>query len=156
LCRGLTRHGYAGPGWVATAGRSVASRDKASCVVTLKTRRHTDYDRASLWTFNGTLPTARVKRCGKMVTSGAGLVLRTIGLDSRPVHAGYIETGAARSTSVSPLSNIPPMLHSHLHLHVALTSRTERHNLGTLLFCNVCVCVGFVMCGCFGNMYTVL
>jgi hypothetical protein len=23
-------------------------------------------------------------------------------------------------------------------------------------FCNVCVCVGFVMCGCHGNMYTVL
>ena len=23
-------------------------------------------------------------------------------------------------------------------------------------FCNVCVCVGFVMCGCFGNMYPVL
>jgi hypothetical protein len=23
-------------------------------------------------------------------------------------------------------------------------------------FCNECVCVGFVMCGCFGNMYTVL
>jgi hypothetical protein len=23
-------------------------------------------------------------------------------------------------------------------------------------FCNVCVCEGFVMCGCFGNMYTVL
>jgi hypothetical protein len=31
---------------------------------------------------------------------------------------------------------------------------------GFILFCNVwvcvCVCVGFVMCGCFGNMYTVL
>jgi hypothetical protein len=23
-------------------------------------------------------------------------------------------------------------------------------------FCDVCVCVGFVMCGCLGNMYTVL
>jgi len=23
-------------------------------------------------------------------------------------------------------------------------------------FCNVCVCEGFIMCGCFGNMYTVL
>ena len=23
-------------------------------------------------------------------------------------------------------------------------------------FCNVCICEGFVMCGCFGNMYTVL
>ena len=23
-------------------------------------------------------------------------------------------------------------------------------------FCNVCVCVGSVICGCFGNMYTVL
>ena len=23
---------------------------------------------------------------------------------------------------------------------------------GFILFCNVCVCVGFVMCDCFGNM----
>ena len=23
------------------------------------------------------------------------------------------------------------------------------------VFCNVCVCEGFVMCGCFGNMYAV-
>jgi hypothetical protein len=23
-------------------------------------------------------------------------------------------------------------------------------------FCNVCFCEGFVMCGCFGNMHTVL
>jgi hypothetical protein len=35
---------------------------------------------------------------------------------------------------------------------------------GFILFCNVCmcvcvcvcVCVGFVICGCFGNMFTVL
>ena len=24
------------------------------------------------------------------------------------------------------------------------------------LYCNVCVCEGFVTCGCFGSMYTVL
>jgi len=37
--------------------------------------------------------------------------------------------------------------------------RTEEDNFICfcfLGFCNVCVCVGFVMCGCFGNMYTVL
>ena len=27
---------------------------------------------------------------------------------------------------------------------------------GGFIFCNVCVCVCFVMCGWFGNMYTVL
>jgi hypothetical protein len=47
-----------------------------------------------------------------------------------------------------PLSNVPPMLYNRLHLRVALTRRTKRHNLGTLLFCSVCVCVcvGFVTC----------
>jgi hypothetical protein len=35
------------------------------------------------------------------------------------------------SLRVSPVSIIPPMLHTHLHLHVALTRRTNRRSLGT-------------------------
>jgi hypothetical protein len=31
----------------------------------------------------------------------------------------------------SPVSTIPPMLHTHLHLHVALTGRTNVRSLGT-------------------------
>jgi hypothetical protein len=31
---------------------------------------------------------------------------------------------------LSPVSIIPPMLHTHLHLHVALTRRTKRRSLG--------------------------
>ena len=40
-------------------------------------------------------------------------------------------TGFSPSTSVSPASIIPPMLHTHLHLHVALTRRTKGRDLGT-------------------------
>jgi len=35
------------------------------------------------------------------------------------------------STSVSPVSIIPPMFHTYLHLHVALTRRTNRRSLET-------------------------
>jgi len=34
------------------------------------------------------------------------------------------------STSVSPVSTIPPMLHTHLHLYVALSRRTNGRSLG--------------------------
>ena len=37
-------------------------------------------------------------------------------------------TGFSPSTSVSPVSIISPMLHTHLHLHVALTRRTNRRS----------------------------
>jgi hypothetical protein len=40
-------------------------------------------------------------------------------------------TGFSPSTSVSPVSIIPPMLHTHLHLHVAVTRRTNGRSLGT-------------------------
>ena len=35
------------------------------------------------------------------------------------------------SPSVSPVSNIPPTLHTRLHPHAALTRRTNGHSLGT-------------------------
>jgi len=33
---------------------------------------------------------------------------------------------------MSPANIIPPMLHTHLRLHIALTKRKNRRNLGTL------------------------
>jgi hypothetical protein len=42
-------------------------------------------------------------------------------------------TGFPPSISVfSPISTIPPTLHTHLHLHVALTGRTNGPSLGTI------------------------
>jgi len=38
---------------------------------------------------------------------------------------GGTGTGFSPSTSVSPVINIPPVLYTHLHLHVALTRRTH-------------------------------
>jgi hypothetical protein len=46
-------------------------------------------------------------------------------------HVGAV-TGFSPSTSVSPVSIIPPMLHTHLHLHVALTRRTNGAKLENL------------------------
>jgi hypothetical protein len=40
-------------------------------------------------------------------------------------------TGFCASTSVYHVSIFPPMLHTHLHLHVALTRRTNGPSLGT-------------------------
>ena len=36
------------------------------------------------------------------------------------------------SISIVPANIIPTMLHTHLYVHVALTGRTNRRNLGTL------------------------
>jgi hypothetical protein len=41
------------------------------------------------------------------------------------------KTGYSPSTSVSPVIIFPSMLHTHLHLHVALTRRTNGRSLGT-------------------------
>ena len=41
-------------------------------------------------------------------------------------------TGFSPSTPVSPVSITPPMLHTQLHLHVALTRRTHWRSPGTL------------------------
>jgi hypothetical protein len=32
----------------------------------------------------------------------------------------------------SPVSTIPPMVHTHFHLHVTLTKRTKERSVGTL------------------------
>jgi hypothetical protein len=40
-------------------------------------------------------------------------------------------TGLSPSTSVSPVSGIPPLLHTHIYLHVAATRRTRGRKLGT-------------------------
>jgi len=40
-------------------------------------------------------------------------------------------TGFSPSPAVSPVSIIPPMLHTHLHLHVALTRGTNGRSLET-------------------------
>jgi hypothetical protein len=41
-------------------------------------------------------------------------------------------TGFSSSAPVSPVSTIPPMLHTYLHLHFALTRKPKRRSLGTL------------------------
>ena len=41
-------------------------------------------------------------------------------------------TGFCPSTSVFPVSFFPPLFHTYLHLHVALTRRTKGRSLGTL------------------------
>ena len=40
-------------------------------------------------------------------------------------------TGFSPSISVSPVSIIQPLLHTHFHLHVALTRRTNGRSMGT-------------------------
>jgi len=47
---------------------------------------------------------------------------------------GRSDTGIGFSSSapVSPVSTIPPMLHTYLHLHFALTRKPKRRSLGTL------------------------
>ena len=42
-----------------------------------------------------------------------------------------IGTDSSQSTSVSPLSNVPPMLHTYFHLHVAQTRRINGRSVGT-------------------------
>jgi hypothetical protein len=42
-----------------------------------------------------------------------------------------IGTGFSSSAPVSPVSTIPPILHTHLLLHFVLTRKTERRSLGT-------------------------
>ena len=67
----------------------------------------------------------------------AGLWLRRTVLDPRPVHERSVVDKVAvgqvylRVLRFSPVSIIPPMLHTHLHLHVALNRRTKGRSLGT-------------------------
>ena len=52
----------------------------------------------------------------------------------RVICSGWSASGSGYcpSTSLSPVSITPPMLHTHLHLHVALPRRTHWRSLGTL------------------------
>jgi hypothetical protein len=58
-------------------------------------------------------------------------------IDPRSVHVRCVVNKVAIGHVVlpvllfSPASTIPPMLHTHLHLHVALTRRTNERILGT-------------------------
>jgi len=45
------------------------------------------------------------------------------------------ETGFSPSSYVSPVSIIPPMLHTHLDLHAALTRRANRRTLEKGMLC---------------------
>jgi hypothetical protein len=57
--------------------------------------------------------------------------------DSGPVHLRFVVDKAALREIFLPVlqfssvSIILPLLHTHLHLHVAVTRRTNGHNLGT-------------------------
>ena len=46
---------------------------------------------------------------------------------------GGIEAGISQSTSVSPVSTIPPMFHTLSLLHVALTIRTNGQELRNVI-----------------------
>jgi hypothetical protein len=67
-----------------------------------------------------------------------GLSSRGPGFDPRSVHVrfevNHIALGqvSLRVRQRSPTNIIPPMLHIHLQLHVALTRRTNRRSLETL------------------------
>jgi hypothetical protein len=57
--------------------------------------------------------------------------------DARSVSVKFVKdkninkTGYSPSTPVFPVTIFPSMLHTHLHLHVALTRRTNGRSLGT-------------------------
>jgi hypothetical protein len=59
----------------------------------------------------------------------AGLSPRRPGFDPRSVHMGFVVDKVALGLvflpvlQFSPVSIIPPMLHTHLHLHIALIRR---------------------------------
>jgi len=60
-----------------------------------------------------------------------------LGLDPRTVHVVFVVDQEALDEVflpvllLSPVSIIPPMLHTYLHLHVAVTRRTNARSLGT-------------------------
>ena len=54
-------------------------------------------------------------------------------LASQPqICGGQSGTGFLRALRCSPVYIIPPKLHTHLHLHVALTRKTNGRSLGTI------------------------
>jgi hypothetical protein len=95
----------------------------------VKPWRHTDYDWASLWPLNDTLPNA-------WVMGVVGLELMTTRVNSWPVRVGFVVDKVALGQVFlpgllpTPISIIPPTPHTHLHLHVAFTKRSDKRNFG--------------------------
>jgi hypothetical protein len=62
---------------------------------------------------------------------------RKFGFIPRSVHMGHVEDRVVlewvllRALLFFPVSVIPPVLHTHLHLNVSLTSGTEGRSVGT-------------------------
>ena len=58
-------------------------------------------------------------------------------IDPRSVHVRFVVNKVAIGQVVppvlqfSPVSSIPPTFHTHLHIHVTLTGRTNERILGT-------------------------
>ena len=72
---------------------------------------------------------------GRLVAS---FTQRKLGFDPGPVYVRYVMDKGARgqvflrALQFSPVTVIPQMLHSHLHLHTALTRMANGWSLGTL------------------------
>jgi hypothetical protein len=68
----------------------------------------------------------------------ASLTQQKFGFDPGPVYVRYVVDKGARGQvflrafQFYPVTVIPQMLHSHLHLHTALTRKANGWNLGTL------------------------
>jgi hypothetical protein len=67
----------------------------------------------------------------------AGLLPRSLGFNIRSVKVTFVvenvvfEQGFIQIRRFSSFAIIPPMLHTHIYLHVTLTGRTNGRNLGT-------------------------
>jgi hypothetical protein len=70
--------------------------------------------------------------------SVAGLPWRRLCFDPRSVRVRFVVDEVAmgqvsfRALRFSDVSEIPPMLHTHLYLNIAITRRTNVRNLGNL------------------------
>jgi hypothetical protein len=94
--------------------------------------------------FSGTFHAPKAVPCFRRLV--AGLSTRRAGFDRRSVHVRFVldevamGQGFLRTTRFSLVYITPPNFHTHLHLHVALTSRRNEWSLGT-----------FQKQRCFGN-----
>jgi hypothetical protein len=67
----------------------------------------------------------------------AGLSRRRTGFDPRTVHIKFFVDKVKTWQDSSDYFGFPSTLHNHLHLHVAVTSRTNGRSLGTFKKTNV-------------------
>ena len=65
----------------------------------------------------------------------AGLSPLRIGFEARSAHVSFMVVGQVflPVPRLTPVSIVPPMLHTHLHPHVAVARRKSGRSLGTLL-----------------------